>query len=79
MSVFVLSVKNDKRIEASLERLRAMGLRCYLDTEDDNTAFIFIPIDDIAKIIRKRITYPTVKVYREEDYLVIKCWREYAK
>jgi len=73
-----MSVKNDKRIEASINRLRAMGLRCDIMQEGDNTAYIFIPLEDIIKLIRKRITYPTTKVYYEDGFIVIKAWRDYV-
>jgi hypothetical protein len=29
-------------------------------------------------LIRKRITYPTTKVYYEDGFIVIKAWRDYV-
>lgn len=73
-----MSVKNDKRIEASINRLRAMGLRCHITAEDADIAYIFIPIEDIIKLIKKRLTYPSTKVYYEDNFVVIKAWRGYV-
>jgi hypothetical protein len=55
-----------------------MGLRCHITAEGDNVAYVFIPIEDIIKLIKKRLTYPSTKVYYEDNFVVIKAWREYA-
>lgn len=71
-----MSVKIEKRVEKSLNRLRAMGLKVMVVEEDPDTALIFITLDSIAKYIEKQITYPLRKVFTEDNYLVIKVWRE---
>jgi hypothetical protein len=52
-----------------------MGLRVQIVQEGRDVAFIFVPIEDIIKLIQKQITYPSSKTYYEEGFIVIKVWR----
>jgi hypothetical protein len=70
-----MNVVYDSRVEKSLNRLRHMGLRVQIVQEGRDVAFIFIPIEDIIKLIQKQITYPSSKTYYEEGFIVVKVWR----
>jgi hypothetical protein len=70
-----MNVVYDSRVEKSLNRLRHMGLRVQIIQEGRDAAFIFIPIEDIIKLIQKQITYPSSKTYYEEGFIVVKVWR----
>lgn len=65
----------DKRIEASMDRLRAMGLKFYIETPSDNECFIVIDMKSVVKLIDSKITYPNRRTYLEGDYMIIHFWR----
>jgi hypothetical protein len=75
IAVGYMNVVYDSRVEKSLNRLRHMGLRVQIVQEGRDIAFIFIPIEDIIKLIQKQITYPSSKTYYEEGFIVVKVWR----
>jgi len=70
-----MSIANHAQVEKALERLRAMGLKVSIYPEDDNTAFIFITLNSILKLIEKQIKFPNKQIYYENPYVVIKVWR----
>ncbi|MBS7612471.1 hypothetical protein KEJ27_09805 [Candidatus Bathyarchaeota archaeon] len=70
-----MSVIYDSRLEKSINRLRHMGLRCHILKQSEDLAFIFIPLEDVLKLIQKQITYPSCKVYFEEGLITIRVWR----
>jgi hypothetical protein len=65
----------DKRIEASMDRLKAMGLRYYVETVGSNECYIVIDVKSIMELIDKRITYPKRRVTLEGNFMVIKFWK----
>jgi len=80
------SVTLDKRVEKAIARLRAMGFKVNVYAEDEDTGYIFITLESIAKFIERRIGYPHKRLYvvdtsgKEVDgYLVVKVWREWTR
>lgn len=71
----VTDVRHHPQVEKALNRMRAMGLSVNIYSEDDNTAYIFITLDSVIKLINKQIKYPNTKTYIEDNYIVIKVWR----
>lgn len=71
-----MSIRIEKRIEKSIARLKAMGLKVHILEESPNSALIFVSVPSIAKYIEKQITYPHRKTYVEGEFIVIRVWRE---
>jgi|YelNatPaOPRAMG01_1025707.scaffolds.fasta_scaffold42944_4 hypothetical protein len=69
------SLQFDKRIEASMDRLKAMGLKFYVETVGDSECYIVIDMRSVVKLIDSKITYPKRKTYMEGNYMVIKFWK----
>ncbi len=65
----------DKRVEASLDRLKAMGLKVDLEIISPNEIAIIIPVKDIIKIINRRITYPLKESAIMSNLMVIHLWK----
>jgi len=65
----------DKRVEASLDKLKAMGLRVRLDIISPNEVAILIPVKDIVALINRRITYPLKESAMISDLMVIHLWK----
>jgi len=82
LTVYKRDVIDDPRVQASLRRLKAMGLRYEITQADANTLIMVIDTESIINYIIRRmyelITYPKKKIYhdQEEDVLVIKIERE---
>ena len=82
ITVYKRDVIDDPRVQASLRRLKAMGLRYEITQADANTLIMVIDTESIINYIIRRmyelITYPKKKIYhdQEEDVLVIKIERE---
>ena len=82
ITVYKRDVIDDPRVQASLRRLKAMGLRYDITQADANTLIMVIDTESIINYIIRRmyelITYPKKKIYhdQEEDVLVIKIERE---
>jgi len=74
----LVSVVYDKRVEKSMDRLRAMGLKSYIMQQDEKHAYIFIELDSVLRLISRNITYPSHKVYYDEKakVMVIEVWKE---
>ncbi|MEM2446859.1 MAG: hypothetical protein QW734_09395 [Candidatus Bathyarchaeia archaeon] len=70
-----MSVRIEKRVEKSIARLKAMGLKVHIMEENPNSALIFVSIPSIVRYVEKQITYPNKSVYVEGDYLIIRVWR----
>jgi hypothetical protein len=68
-SLGIKPILQDPRIQASLRRLRAMGLKVATDLIDSDTAVIAIDMDSVEKYIERTlyasITYPNKYVYFE--------------
>jgi hypothetical protein len=65
----------DKRVEASMDRLRAMGLKFYVETMGDNECYIVIDMKSVVRLIDSKITYPSRRTYLEGEYMIIHFWR----
>ena len=65
----------DKRVEASMERLRAMGLRFYVETAGQDECYIVIDMKSVVRLIDSKITYPKRRTYLEGNYMIIHFWR----
>ena len=69
-------LRYNKMVEKSIDRLRAMGLKLYIEAPNDDEVYIVIDIKSIMNMISRKISYPQHKLYREGDYVIIKIWRE---
>lgn len=75
------SVLQDHRIQASLRRLRAMGLAVYASTVDDNRAVILVDIESILRYIVRKIdqatSYPNKRIVvdRVNNVIRMEVWR----
>jgi chromosome condensin MukBEF MukE localization factor len=62
-------ILEDPRIQASLRRLKAMGLKVVTDLLDPHTVVIAIDMDSVDKYIERtlysNITYPNKYIYLE--------------
>lgn len=58
-----------------MDRLKAMGLKFYVETVGDNECFIVIDMKSIVKLIDSKITYPNRETSLEGDYMIIHFWR----
>ncbi|MGC8608151.1 MAG: hypothetical protein ACP5L5_11400 [Vulcanisaeta sp.] len=65
----------DKRVEASLDRLKAMGLRVNLEIISPNEIAIMIPVKDIVALINRRITYSPRESAMISDLMIIHLWK----
>jgi len=65
----VKTILQDPRIQASLRRLKAMGLRVETEMIDPDTAVIAVDMDSVDKYIERTlyssITYPNKYIYLE--------------
>jgi hypothetical protein len=71
-----LDLEKNPVVDKSLRRLRAMGLNVKVLSIDENECFVFVPIDDIVKLIDKQITFTNHRTYFEANQIVIRLWRE---
>jgi len=62
-------------VQASIRRLKAMGLNVVVSPENQDELFIFIPIDDLIRLISKHITYPNKEVSFKMPYITIYLFR----
>jgi len=69
------TVLTDARVEKAIRRLKAMGLDVKALQLNPNEGFIFVSLDSFARLVRKQIKYPNVKVDIEANQLVIYVWR----
>jgi hypothetical protein len=76
VGVDMTELQYNEVIEASLRRLRAMGLDVHLLPESNNECFIFIRLSSLVDIIRKQVTYQNKKITLEKDFIVIYLWRK---
>ena len=66
------SITLDKRVEKSIDRLKAMGLKCHIEVVGKDEAYIVIDMDSLMNMIYRKITYPNKKIYIEGKYMIIK-------
>jgi len=69
------AVLSDSRVEKAIRRLKAMGLDVKVLQLNPREGFIFVSLDSFARLVRKQIKYPNVKVEIESNQLVIYVWR----
>jgi len=65
----------DKRVEKSLNRLRAMGLKVHIESPSNDEAYIVIDIKSVLDLIYRKITFPNKEVFMEGNYMVVRIWR----
>ena len=70
------TVLADARVEKAIRRLKAMGLNVKVLQLNPNEGFIFVSLESFARLVRKQIKYPNVKVDIESNQLVIYVWRK---
>jgi len=70
------TVLADARVEKAIRRLKAMGLDVKVLQLNPNEGFIFVSLESFARLVRKQIKYPNVKVDIEANQLVIYVWRK---
>jgi hypothetical protein len=63
-------------VQASLRRLKSMGLKVHVFEESPYRAYLFIDLNSVLKLIEKNITYPNKRVYFEEGQIVIEVWKK---
>jgi len=66
----------DKRVEKSLNRLKAMGLKVYVEAPSKNEAYIVIDMQSVVNMIYNKITYPNKEIHLEDKYMIIRIWKE---
>lgn len=72
----VSPIHQHPQVEKAINRLRAMGLKASIYQEDEKNAYIFIELNSILKLIDKQIKYPCHRTYLEDNYVVIKVWKD---
>jgi hypothetical protein len=71
----------DERIEKSIRRLKALGLKIFIDVINDDLCSVVIDsdsiIDYIKRVIAKQIGYPNFRILydKHERLLLIYFWR----
>ena len=70
-----MSIKLDNRVQKSLRRLQAMGLKAHIEVEGKDRGYIFIDLNSLLNMIYRKITYPNRKVYFEYPFIVVEIWR----
>lgn len=79
MSPVSSRLEYDNRLQASIDRLRAMGLKFLVQTPTDKEVYLVIEMDSIINLIEKRISYPTKEIQKmkggEKDYMVVHFWK----
>jgi hypothetical protein len=76
VGVDMTELQYNEVIEASLRRLRAMGLDVRLLPESNDECFVFIRLQSLIDIIKKQVTYQNKKITLEKDFIVIYLWRK---
>jgi hypothetical protein len=71
----MVSVILDERFEKSVDRLKAMGLKFYIDAVRDTEAYIVVDLESVVRLVDRAITYPSRKTYMEGKYMIIKVWK----
>ncbi|MES4787252.1 MAG: hypothetical protein C4294_17150 [Nitrospiraceae bacterium] len=70
------SVLDDPHVQASLRRLRAMGLAVYASLESTNKAVIYVDVDSVLRYIVRKIdqstNYPNKRITIDKENKVIK-------
>lgn len=56
-------------------RLKLMGLNPKVVIYQ-NEGFMFIPIQQIIDLIKRKIIYPNVEIYLESNQIVVRVWKE---
>lgn len=66
---------SDQRIQASIRRLRSMGLKVYTIQIDEDTILLAVDVDSMIEYIRKtvesRITFPNKTTVFDKDNFVL--------
>jgi len=62
------------KLRGSLKKLENMGIKPKLYTPSDNLAYLFIDLEDIAKVIDSKINEPNHRTYLEGKWLIIEVW-----
>lgn len=71
-----MNVLNDSRVQKALRRLRAMGLRVTVLTDNIYEGYIFIDLESIKTMIARQMKYPHKSLHLESGQLVIQVWKE---
>lgn len=69
------SVQYEARFEKSVARLKAMGIKLYVDASDPENAYIFMDTMSIIAFIDKHITYPTSETWIDGKYMITHVWK----
>ena len=59
-------------------RLKLMGLNPKIVIYQ-NEGYMFIPIQQIIDLIKKKIIYPNVEIVQENNQIVVRVWKEQTK
>jgi hypothetical protein len=71
-----LDLERNPVVDKSLRRLRAMGLNVKVLSTGSDECFIFVPIEDIVRLINRQITFVNHRTYFESNQIVIRLWRD---
>lgn len=69
------NVQMDERFEKSIARLKAMGIKLYVDNYGNNDAYILMDIPSVLGFFLRKITYPTSESWIDGDYMITHVWK----
>jgi len=65
----------DSRFTASVDRLKAMGIKFYIEQAGEDEAWLVIDMPSVVKLIDSKITYPSRETMLDNNNMVIHFWR----
>ncbi|MEM2446570.1 MAG: hypothetical protein QW734_07925 [Candidatus Bathyarchaeia archaeon] len=57
------------------KRLKLMGLNPKVVIYQ-NEGYMFIPLHQIIDLIKRKVVYPNVEIYLENNQIVVRVWKE---
>lgn len=75
MPTRAMQLEQNDVVQASIRRLKAMGMNVIISPENENEVFVFIDIEDILALIRRNITYQNREVSFRMPYISIYLFR----
>jgi hypothetical protein len=69
------SILDDNRLQSSMNRLKAMGLKFHIEQPTKNEVLLVIEAKSLVKLIDSKITYPKRESKLIENYIMIHFWK----
>lgn len=69
------SITMDNRVQSSIDRLKAMGLKFHIEQPSVNECMIVIDAESVVKLIDSKITYPKRESVLDGKYMLIHFWK----